>query len=109
MLRLSKSQLENYVKCPRCFWLDRNRGLKVPEGIRSGLPMGMDRILKAHFDAHRAKGIMPAEVQASGIVPPGTAPFPDQAQLKRWRYWKTGPSVVIDGVAPNIDPGRDSF
>ncbi len=61
-IRFSKSAIENFIRCPRCFHLEKVEGIKQPQGIRSGLPMGMDRVLKAHYDAYRAAGNMPPEL-----------------------------------------------
>jgi len=61
--RLSPSSLSLFQDCPRCFWLAQHGKWKRPAGIFPSLPSGMDRILKAHFDRFRAKGMMPPELK----------------------------------------------
>jgi len=91
--RLSKSALENFNRCPRCFWLEKNHKIKQPEGIRSGLPMGMDRVLKAHYDAHRASGTMPPELVADL---PGWKLYDGKAiSMADLRNWRKGLSVKV--------------
>jgi len=68
MVKLSPSSLKLFRECPRCFWLAHNKEFKRPEGIFPSLPSGMDKILKAHFDAFRDKGALPPELQElSGV------------------------------------------
>ena len=59
----SPSRLSLIKDCPRCFWLHFNKGIKRPEGIFPSLPNGMDKILKAHFDAFRDKEQLPPELK----------------------------------------------
>lgn len=94
-IRLSKSALEKFRSCPRCFYLDKVKGIKQPEGIRSGLPMGMDRILKAHYDMHRAKGSVPPELD--GLVD-WKLYGESRISMKDLRNWRKGLAVIIDGV-----------
>lgn len=91
-IRLSKSALEKFKACPRCFWLEKTKGFKQPEGIRSGLPMGMDRILKGHYDSHRAINKMPEEL-ATQL--PGWTLFPQQGYLDDMRNWRKGLTVHV--------------
>jgi hypothetical protein len=59
---ISATSLGLLEDCPRCFWLQFNRGVKRPAGIFPSLPSGMDRILKAHFDRFRDAGTLPPEL-----------------------------------------------
>ncbi len=80
MVKLSPSALKLFRECPRCFWLDHNKKLKRPAGIFPSLPSGMDKILKAHFDAFRDKGALPPELrEVTGITL-----FNDVETLKVW-------------------------
>ena len=63
MVKLSSSALKVFRECARCFWLAHNQKLKRPEGIFPSLPSGMDKVLKAHFDAFRDKGKLPPELK----------------------------------------------
>ena len=59
---VSPSALTEFRKCPKCFWIDRNKKIKKPRGAFPTLPGGFDRILKAYFDGHRAAGTLPTEI-----------------------------------------------
>jgi len=84
-IRLSPSALSLYLDCPRCFWLDKNRGIKRPRGIFPSLPGGMDIAIKAYFDRYRLRNEMPPEIagKVSGKL------FPDLEVLEHWRSWRT--------------------
>jgi hypothetical protein len=91
-MRLSKSTLEEYVRCPRCWWLSKTQNLKVPDGIRAGVPMGIDRVLKGHYDAHRAAKTVPPELV--GKIPGGLYPG-DRMSLADMRNWRKGLAVAV--------------
>lgn len=86
--RLSPSSLNLFRDCPRCFWLDKVRGVRRPRGIFPSLPSGMDLVIKTYFDGFRGNGRMPPELSAAAFD--GATLFPDQAKLDRWRNWRTG-------------------
>ncbi len=54
--KLSRSKLELFIECPRCFYLDRRLGISRPEGFPFTLNKAVDQLLKKEFDIHRAKG-----------------------------------------------------
>ncbi len=86
--KLSPSTLNLFLDCPRCFWLDKIKNLKRPRGIFPSLPNGMDRAIKTHFDTFRAMGALPPELNGTNFE--GVKLYPDQAQLDKWREWRTG-------------------
>ena len=83
-LSLSKSSLEVYRDCPRCFWLEQNNVRRRPRGIKSTLPNGMDAVLKAYFD--RFRGSLPPELKGhvDGEL------VRDQLLLNGWRNYRGG-------------------
>jgi len=78
---LSPSKLSLLKDCPRCFWLDVNKGIKRPSGIFSSLPNGMDLILKKHFDDCRHNNCLPKDIEGrlKGNL------FNDMEKLNVWR------------------------
>jgi hypothetical protein len=54
--RLSRSKIDLFQQCPRCFYLDNKLGLKRPPGFPFNLNSAVDSLLKTEFDIHRAKG-----------------------------------------------------
>lgn len=59
---LSHTGLENLERCPRCFWLQYNKGLRQPEGIVSRLANRFDVVLKNYFDSFRNTQELPPMV-----------------------------------------------
>lgn len=59
---LSHTGLETMTRCPRCFWLQYNKGIRQPEGISSRLPNRFDTILKNYFNCYRDTGELPGLV-----------------------------------------------
>jgi len=55
--RLSRSKIDLFINCPRCFYLDRRLGIKQPPGYPFSLNSAVDKLLKKEFDIHRAKGV----------------------------------------------------
>jgi len=54
LFRLSRGKIDNFVKCPRCFYLDRRLGVGQPPGYPFSLNSAVDKLLKKEFDVHRA-------------------------------------------------------
>lgn len=52
---LSRTGLDSFIKCPRCFYLDYRLGAKQPPGFPFSLNAAVDHLLKKEFDLHRAK------------------------------------------------------
>jgi len=53
--KLSRTGLESFTKCPRCFYLDKRCGIAQPPGFPFTLNSAVDHLLKKEFDIHRAK------------------------------------------------------
>lgn len=53
--KLSRSKLELFTECPRCFYVDRRLGVGRPDGFPFTLNNAVDFLLKKEFDIHRAK------------------------------------------------------
>lgn len=69
--KISRSKLEDFVRCPRCFVLDRREWIKPPSGPSFTLNSAVDRLLKNEFNACRAlQTVHPALAQLGfGFVP----------------------------------------
>lgn len=104
MLVISPSALADFKKSPLLYWLKHHCEIVIPRGAFPSLPGGMDRVLKKHYDEHRAVGTLPPELvgKITGQL------FPDQAKLKKWRYYKTGlraevrPGLIITGALDDL-------
>ncbi|MEK7077575.1 MAG: hypothetical protein AAB928_00560, partial [Patescibacteria group bacterium] len=48
--RLSRSKIDLFLNCPRCFYLDRRLGVAQPPGYPFALNSAVDKLLKKEFD-----------------------------------------------------------
>ena len=51
--KLSRSKLEDFVKCPRCFYIDRRLGVGQVQGPPFNINSAVDHLLKKEFDEYR--------------------------------------------------------
>ncbi|MBN1897700.1 MAG: PD-(D/E)XK nuclease family protein [Spirochaetes bacterium] len=51
--KLSRSKIELFMECPRCFYLDRRLGVARPPGYPFSLNSAVDALLKKEFDLLR--------------------------------------------------------
>ena len=52
---LSRSKIEDFLACPRCFYMDRRLGAGKPETPPFTLNKAVDELLKKEFDRYRAQ------------------------------------------------------
>ena len=78
---LSRSKVELFIDCPRCFYLDRRLGIGRPPGFPFNLNSAVDALLKHEFDDYRAKGKTHPMMAEAGInAVPHAHP-----ELETWR------------------------
>jgi len=53
--KLSRSKIDLFLECPRCFYVDNKLGVARPPGFPFALNSAVDKLLKKEFDTHRAK------------------------------------------------------
>ncbi len=56
MIKISRSEIELFVQCPRCFYLDVIDKIHRPVGFPVSLKSGVLALLRKEFDAHRQAG-----------------------------------------------------
>jgi CRISPR/Cas system-associated exonuclease Cas4 (RecB family) len=54
--KLSRSKIDLFLECPRCFYIDNKLGVKRVPGFPFALNSAVDHLLKLEFDIHRANG-----------------------------------------------------
>jgi len=88
--RISRSGLELFHDCPRCFYYDKRLGHSRPAGFPFNLNSAVDALLKREFDAFRRRRKPHPLMQKAGIE---AVPFahPD---LEKWRTNFTGVQTV---------------
>ena len=55
--KVSRSKIEFFLECPKCFYLDRKLGILRPPGFPFNLNSAVDKLLKQEFDVYREKGL----------------------------------------------------
>ena len=54
--KLSRSKVDNFVSCKRCFYIDRRLGVGHPPGFPFNINSAVDELLKKEFDQYRKAG-----------------------------------------------------
>lgn len=83
---ISRTKLELFLNCPRCFYLDRKIGISRPSFPSFTLNSAVDTLLKKEFDAHRLKGETHPLMKNYGI---DLIPFQHE-KMEEWRHNFTG-------------------
>ena len=79
--RISRSKIDMFLECPRCFYLDRKIGISRPSMPGFSLNNAVDELLKKEFDIHRAKNQIHPLMKTYGI---DAVPFSDP-RMDQWR------------------------
>src|SRR5258708_690172 len=58
-LKISRSGLNLFLDCPRCFWLDVHHKIRRPRGFPYTLSNAVDFLVKQEFDKYRKQGTLP--------------------------------------------------
>lgn len=83
---ISRTKLELFLNCPRCFYLDRKIGISRPSFPAFTLNSAVDALLKKEFDVHRLKGETHPLMKNYGI---DLIPFQHE-KMEEWRHNFTG-------------------
>ena len=65
--RLSRSKIDLFVECPRCFYLDNKLGTKRPGFPSFNLNIAVDELFKKEFDVHRKQGTAHPIMEKYGV------------------------------------------
>lgn len=84
--KLSRSKIDLFLNCPRCFYFDRKLGVGRPPGFPFALNSAVDSLLKKEFDTHRNNGTKHALIEKYSI---DARPIPHD-DLDKWRHNFTG-------------------
>ncbi|MDE2188411.1 MAG: PD-(D/E)XK nuclease family protein [Patescibacteria group bacterium] len=84
--KVSRSKIDLFVECPRCFYVDRRLGVGRPPGFPFTLNSAVDTLLKKEFDIHRVAKTAHPLIKKYGIDATPVA----HADLEKWRHNFTG-------------------
>lgn len=79
--RVSRSKIELFLECERCFYLDQRLGIARPSFPPFSLNNAVDELLKKEFDIHRAAKTPHPMMEKYGI---DAVPFAD-SRMEEWR------------------------
>jgi len=105
IFKLSRSRLDNFIRCPRCFYLDRRLGIDTPPGFPFTLNSAVDTLLKKEFDIHRAKKTKHPLMETYNIE---AVPFQHE-KINEWRntfkgiqYLHKPTNLLITGAIDDV-------
>ncbi len=90
--RLSRSKIDLFLNCPRCFYLDRRLGVGQPPGYPFSLNSAVDKLLKKEFDILREIGKAHPLMKQFGI---DAIPLKHE-KLSLWRDALSGGITYLD-------------
>ncbi len=104
--RISRSKIDLFLNCPRCFYLDRRLGVGQPPGYPFSLNSAVDKLLKKEFDFHRAKNTAHPLMKTYGV---DAVPF-SHPKMDEWRdslhagitYHDTATNLMITGGVDDV-------
>ena len=79
--KLSRSKVDLFLNCPRCFYIDRRLGIGRPPGFPFNLNSAVDALLKKEFDIHRANQTTHPLMKQYGV---DAVPY-EHEQIEEWR------------------------
>ena len=80
--KISRSKVEFYLNCKRCFFLDRKLGIGQPPGFPFNLNSAVDSLLKNEFDQYRETQKPHPYIKKIGI---NAVPFKHE-KIEEWRF-----------------------
>jgi hypothetical protein len=102
--RLSRSKIDLFLECQRCFYIDRRMGIGRPPGFPFSLNSAVDGLLKKEFDGHRAAGTPHPFMKAYGL---DAVPF-QHLRMDEWRdSLRRGVTYVDPKTNFNVTGGVD--
>jgi CRISPR/Cas system-associated exonuclease Cas4 (RecB family) len=103
--RISRSKIDLFLECSRCFYLDRRLGVSRPQGFPFNLNSAVDTLLKKEFDIHRKQKTPHPLMESYGV---DAVPFQDE-RMNTWRntfkgveYFHEPTNFVVFGGVDDI-------
>ncbi len=103
--KLSRSKIEMFTKCPKCFYMDRRLGVGQIPPFPFALNSAVDSLLKKEFDIHRAAKTAHPLMKAYGL---DMVPFQHE-KINEWRenfkgvqYHHEPTNFIITGAVDDL-------
>jgi len=88
--KLSRSKIELFKQCPRCFWLNERLGIKRPSSPPFQINKAIDQLFKKEFDSYRSRR-EPHPIMVENDV--SAIPFSHE-QMDKWRHNFSGVATL---------------
>ncbi len=88
--KVSRSKIELYSQCPRCFWLDVRYKITRPNSPPFNINKTIDELYKKEFDVHRAAGTAHPIMIENKVK---AVPFQHE-KMDEWRHNFTGVTTL---------------
>jgi len=92
--KISRSKIELFMQCPRCFWLDARLHITRPSSPPFNINKAIDELFKKEFDNYRIKG-EPHPLMTEFMV--DAIPM-QHDQLDEWRQNFTGVATIHEAT-----------
>jgi PD-(D/E)XK nuclease superfamily len=92
MIGLSKSALEVFQSCPKCFWMDKMSKVGRPRGPMPSVVNAIDAQMKALVE-----GCVSAGTPVPYLAGCDQLPYPDRQKVGTFRSWRTFQAMVEAG------------
>jgi len=103
--KLSRSKIDLFVGCPRCFYIDNRLGTARPPGYPFALNSAVDTLLKKEFDIHRAENKQHPLLEKYGVDARPVA----HEDLDEWRENFKGVRCVHEPTGMTISGAIDDL
>ncbi len=108
--RVSRSKIELFKQCPRCFWLETIKGIKRPDSPPFNINKAIDELFKKEFDHYRREN-KPHPIMVEYNIE--AVPFPHE-NLDEWRenfvgvqYHYEPANLVVFGAVDDVWTNSD--
>lgn len=103
--KLSRSKIELYISCPRCFYIDRRLGVGHPPGFPFNINSAVDELLKKEFDKFRIEKQPHPYMLETGknLIPYQHQDLDDwRANFKGVQYTDTNLNLTFTGAVDDV-------
>jgi hypothetical protein len=102
---ISRSKIELFTQCQRCFWLDARQGIKRPSSPPFQINKAIDELFKKEFDGYR-KNQLPHPIMIKNKI--DVVPF-DHELMDTWRDTFKGIRTLYEPQDLEIFGGVDDI
>lgn len=102
---MSRSKIDLFIECRRCFYLDNKLGVARPPGFPFNLNSAVDALLKKEFDIHRTAGSAHPIMVQYGI---DAVPY-DHPDMDIWRenfkgieFFHEPTNIAVSGAIDDV-------